>query len=432
MGAATAAIALGSGLLGAYGSKKQAEAAKRAAEQPRYPEWTADDLRYIQDEARRLYDEGGGAPPPQMNLRRLRRLSRDEYRSATGRGGQGRLLTEEERATLSPQEKTALRKQRRQQRRQQRGTRGAGRGQIGAPAPSGGRGGGPRGGGGGPRGGGRRGRGVIGELNRRALEENPTIDAANAYIQAQLAGFDPSEYLDLFITGGDLDPESPIAQQIRGVYGQQFQEDMERYLAAQGDEFDTSGMFTSSMHALERGETRGNFGDALNRAILEAQLGVRGQNIDLLQGAMGFQTGLVGQVPALEEAEFIGLRAAADVEMRQREINAQKSIAAMQAAVQREAIAAQRAEAAAAQGRWEEAQAWQQEMQLAQLGHQNAMSEWEWNTGRSGQQLDDYLRRTVSIAGLGPERGTYGGSVGGSTALGFLGGGLAGAGLMMG
>lgn len=409
--AAVTAVAL-TAAAGAYGAHQQAKAAKKAAEADRLFPGTADDLSYIQDEARRLYDERENAKgPPKMKLKRLKKLAKDEFRAATGPGGGG-----------------------------------------GGVAGLGGGGGGENGGGGDGEGG-RRGRGaaagtggpsgsdIISEINRRALEDDPTIAAARDYITKQLSGFDPSEYLDLYMTGGDLDLDSEVAKRIQEVYGGQFREGMEEQFGVIGDEFDTSGLFGSSAQALERASTRGEFDEAYNRAILEAQLGIRGQNIGLLESGMGFQQGLVGEVPELEQAEWIGLQTAGDIEMERQRIAAdkqiafhndatQRAIANIQASVQRAGIAQAARDSALAHNRWEEAQAWEQELTIAQLEHGNAMSEWQYETGLPGAALDDYLQRTQAIAGMGPPQGTYAGPSPGSAALlGGIGGAVAGYGM---
>lgn len=302
-----------------------------------------------------------------------------------------------------------------------------------ARAGGGGSGGGGGGGGGGA-GGGITGRQAIVEQMEQG---NPALDAAIGYAERSLTGFDPIEHLNRYLSGEDGMADSALNQAARDMIRRRYEQQYSQI----GDTFAGSGLGAGSHDQLRQSLEKQGLGDAL----VQYDLGQRSQNIGLLQNAMAWQTNVMGQVPALEEARFIGPKALSDHDLQQaaiqaqiksaqiaasaqrysadRSLEGQKYSAELSAAASRYATDAQRYSAelshrasmanvgVARQAQNQQQRQWEfgELKNLANIGYQNQLNQYNYDQSMPGAYIDQYLGRALPIAGAGSR--TYGTNV---------------------
>lgn len=292
---------------------------------------------------------------------------------------------------------------------------GGGGGGGGAAASSGG--GGKRGGGGGGGGGHM---GAVKRFENLAQQTPEQIAQAFDYAGGVMGGPDLNPYYQQYLDMEDLNTDSEIFRRIRESIGRSTEEDMNQYLGAAGQAQDMAGMFGSSVGALERAGTRGQFADALSDAILNAQLGLRGQQMGLMDMIGGQQMGAAGLVPSLEQARLMGPQAAAEMG-NMRKIQAMQNSGQM--AVARLNADTQRALQGAALGQQNKEWQYAQALGLTGMEHQNALAGYN----NPWAQLGQYQSTVLPIAsGFGTQtsRSVQPGSRGANMLQGALGGAM--------
>jgi len=176
-------------------------------------------------------------------------------------------------------------------------------------------------------------------------------------------------------TGADLNFNTDLWRSIEDQYGTRLNKQFDQVRADQADRFQNA-LMPSSISALAAGQIEQGYGDAYANALNEAFLGMRAQNMGMTSDFGNMEASNLGSQRGLQ-----GAQAAASASR----YGADKSYGAAMAGIN-----AQR-----------EQNAWNNMFDLANLQYQDEMAQWNYGTNFEGNQLDQFLNRSLPIGNAG-------------------------------
>jgi len=184
-----------------------------------------------------------------------------------------------------------------------------------------------------------------------------------------------NEDYERYQSGSDLNFDTDLHQAVRDRFGREIGQQFDERRADLLDRFDTGLMPTTLQNARE-GQLEGEYGDALSGALIDAYMGIRGQNMGLTSDFASDEASNLGSRRGLQ-----GAKAAA---------SASRYGADRSAAVGMAGINAQR-----------EQNAWNNMFDLSNLQYADEMGLWDYGTNFEGNQLDDFIGRSLPIGNAG-------------------------------